>query len=57
MSLKVFQLSNLWFLLQTKQNKSAFFLEFLVTVIENGALNKSAFGSNKKNFSLKINSS
>ena len=57
MSLKVFQLSNLWFLLQNKQNKSAFFLEFLVTVIENGALNKSAFGSNKKNFSLKINSS
>ena len=57
MSLKVFQLSNLWFLLQNKQNKSAFFLEFLVTVIKDGALNKSAFGSNKNNFSLKINSS
>ena len=57
MSLKVFQLSNLWFLLQNKQNKSAFFLEFLVTVIKDGALNKSVFGSNKKNFSLKINSS
>ena len=57
MSLKVFQLSNLWFLLQNKQNKSAFILEFLVTVIKDGVLNKSAFGSNKKNFSLKINSS
>ena len=57
MRLKILQLCYLWFLLQIKHKTSALFLDFLVPVIKDGALNKSELGSAKKNFSLTINSS
>ena len=57
MSVTILQLCSFWFLLQNKHKTSAFFLDFLLTVNKDRAVKKSAFGSDKNNFSLKINSS
>ena len=55
MSVTILQRCNFWLLLQSKHKTSAFFLDFLLPVKKDGAVKKSAFGSNKNNFSLKIN--
>ena len=57
MSVTLLQSCNLWFLLPSKHKTYGFFLDFLVPANKDQAVNKSAFGSDKNNFSLAINSS